>query len=368
MLTTLSAHAVSLLLLSSAVYIIPSCALGFLIKSSAFCSFLFVSYLFATFVDNALPRFRVSAANKAVFITGCDSGFGLQLARRLDSIGFKVFAGCLLEKSEGTEVLKETTSNNLQIIQVDVTKDDSVQNALAVVENNLGNNELWAVVNNAGVIERGELEWMSMECYQQQFEVNTFGVVRITQAFLPLIRKSKGRVVTTTSTGGRLTFSGFVPYCMSKHATSSFCDGLRLEMAKFGVKVVTIEPISYRTNMTEMTTVLQSVENNWNKAPDHLKKDVYDSEYIEVFTESMRKFNSVTCRGDVHQVVDWMVDAVAAISPQYSYVPGDSTSLLNLWFVKRLPTTLTNYFIRKTVTFDCDVEHYLKENVTNKNK
>ena len=63
--------------------------------------------------------------------------------------------------------------------------------------------ELWALVNNAGVIERGEIEWMPMESCMKQFEVNTFGVMRVTKAFLPLLRKSKGRVVTTTSTGGK---------------------------------------------------------------------------------------------------------------------------------------------------------------------
>ncbi|GBO06168.1 D-beta-hydroxybutyrate dehydrogenase, mitochondrial [Araneus ventricosus] len=183
---------------------------------------------------------------KLISPPGCDKGFGRMLARRLDSMGYKVFAGCLEPDGEEVKKLKDTISSHLEIVPLDVTKTDSVQNALQIVESKLGNCEFWAVVNNAGVIERGELEWTPLEVYRKQFEVNTFGVVSVTQAFLPLLRKFKGRVVTVVSVGGRHTFSGFVPYCMTKHAITSFCDGLRLEMKKFGVQVVTVEPFSYQ--------------------------------------------------------------------------------------------------------------------------
>lgn len=118
--------------------------------------------------------------------------------------------------------------------------------------------------------------------------------------------------------------------------------------------------------MTDMSTVLQSVKNNWNKAPEELKQDGYDASYIKVFTESIRKFNQNTAKSQVHQVIDLLVEGVAAISPHYSYVPGDTQSLLELWFVKRLPITLADYFVRHTVTFDCDVAKYLKDKFIDK--
>lgn len=124
----------------------------------------------------------------------------------------------------------------------------------------------------------------------------------------------------------------------------------------------------FRTSMTEMSTVLQSVKNNWNKAPEKLKRDVYDSDYLKVFTEAMRKFNKTTANQQVNQVIDWLVEGVAAISPHYSYIIGDNKSLINIWFFQRLPKTLADYFIRKTVTFDCDVEKYLKDKTINKKK
>ncbi|KFM81941.1 17-beta-hydroxysteroid dehydrogenase type 6, partial [Stegodyphus mimosarum] len=366
MFNTVVTHLVSLIFLSCIGFYTYDYIGSLYIILAAISSFLYISFLLASFVDNALPRFRVIETNKAVFITGCDTGFGHLLARRLDSLGYKVFAGCLNTSGKEIDELKYTCSSNLHIISLDVTQTSSVQQALKIVQNNLGTNELWAIVNNAGIIERGEAEWTPLEFYQKQFEVNTFGVVRVTQAFLPLLRKSKGRVITTTSVGGRYTFSGFVPYCMSKHATSSFCDGLRLEMAKFGVKVITVEPFSYKTAMTHMPTVLNSALNTWGKCPEELKKDVYDKKYLEAFVESVRKFNEKTALQNTNKVVDLLVESVCAISPHYSYVPGDLWSLLSLWFARRMPKTLADYLLRKTVTFDCDVERYLQDKALKK--
>ncbi|GFQ99774.1 d-beta-hydroxybutyrate dehydrogenase, mitochondrial [Trichonephila clavata] len=226
--------------------------------------------------------------------------------------------------------------------------------------------ELWAVVNNAGVIERGELEWTPLEVHRKLFEVNVFGVVSVTQAFLPLLRKFKGRVVTVTSISGRLTFSGMVPYCMSKHAAKSFCEGLRLEMKKFGVKVITVEPLAHRTGMTEISTVLKSVQDTWNKFSGKCKKDVYDENYIQAFNESILKFTEATTLPDTSRVIDSLVEAVCTVSPHYSYIPGNSEGLLNYWFSKRIPKTYLDYNIRKYITFDCDVEKYLNDKEMNK--
>lgn len=120
--------------------------------------------------------------------------------------------------------------------------------------------------------------------------------------------------------------------------------------------------------MTAMPTVLESAKNNWNKAPDSLKRDVYDSNYLKAFTECLRKFNASTAKPQVHQVIDWLVEGVAAISPHYSYVPGDCQSLLSRWAIRRMPVTLADYCIRKWATFDWDLEQYLKNKPLDKKK
>ncbi|XP_015929694.2 retinol dehydrogenase 7 [Parasteatoda tepidariorum] len=366
MFNTTITHIVCLVFLAFIVIIGGECFRELYFKFSGLACFLCISYLLASFIDNALPRFRATSAKKAVFITGCDRGFGLLLARRLDSLGFKVFAGCLDPLGADVQKLKNTASSRLSLVKIDVTRDESVSCAQEEVKNNLGDCELWALVNNAGVIERGELEWTPMEIYQKQFEVNTFGVVRVTQAFLPLLRRYKGRIVTVTSVGGRFTFSGFVPYCMSKHATSSFCEGLRMEMAKFGVKVITIEPFSYQTGMTDASNVSRSIKQTWSMSSSKYAGDVYDDDYIDEFSDSVRKFNEATVLPDPGKVVDQMVEGVCAISPHYSYVVGCWEFLFNLWMSRRLPKTFVDFFTRKRVTFDCDLEQYLISSLKDK--
>ncbi|XP_078679164.1 D-beta-hydroxybutyrate dehydrogenase, mitochondrial-like [Branchiostoma floridae x Branchiostoma belcheri] len=127
--------------------------------------------------------------------TGCDSGFGFGLAKRLNSLGFTVFAGCLLADSggEGAKKLRAECSSRLSTVQIDVTDDGQVKAAVQQVKDRLptGSKGLYALVNNAGIWQPGETEWVSLATYRRLMEVNTFGTVRVTKAFLPLIRRAK---------------------------------------------------------------------------------------------------------------------------------------------------------------------------------
>lgn len=127
---------------------------------------------------------------------------------------------------------------------------------------------MWAVVNNAGVTYSSEIEWCPIENFQRTIDVNTIGVIRVTKTFLPLLRKSQGRIVIVASMAsiknfkkrsndytfnlilllliGRVTVPGFTPYSMSKFAIVAFVDGLRREMMKWRVGVHLIEPSAYK--------------------------------------------------------------------------------------------------------------------------
>ncbi|GFX63967.1 estradiol 17-beta-dehydrogenase 2 [Trichonephila clavipes] len=142
---------------------------------------------------------EVKPENKAVLITGCDSGFGHFLAKRLDSKGFHVFATCLFPDGEGTTELKKSCSQRLRVLRLDVTKDDSVKEAAEFVEQNLGTCEFWALVNNAGTIKGFSLELSDMDDIKYTLDVNTLGPIRMIKEFLPLLKKSKGRIVNVTS-------------------------------------------------------------------------------------------------------------------------------------------------------------------------
>ncbi|XP_077865821.1 D-beta-hydroxybutyrate dehydrogenase, mitochondrial-like [Saccoglossus kowalevskii] len=201
-----------------AVLLQTSCSIG--LKSIAFVVVAITYYI----VREVLAKRTIEVSGKAVFITGCDSGFGHHLAQRLNSAGVIVFAGCLFEDGEGAATLKSTCSKTLNVVPLDVTSDESVTKARHFVEDNLPNHceGLWSVVNNAGIWKWGEIEWIKVDILKQLMDVNVFGMMRVTKEFQPLVRKAKGRIVNVGSMSGMWTCPAGAMYCMSKHAVESF--------------------------------------------------------------------------------------------------------------------------------------------------
>jgi NAD(P)-dependent dehydrogenase (short-subunit alcohol dehydrogenase family) len=191
-------------------------------------------------------------APQTVFITGASSGIGLETAALLDSQGWRVFAGCL--PGEDLTALQQRTSERTTVIPLDVTRPEMVSAAAEAVGRGVGAGGLGGLVNNAGFAVSAPMEYIPMELLRQQFEVNYFGQVSVTQAFLPLIRRAQGgRIINLCSILGRVTtpFSG--PYCASKHAMESFTDALRLELAPWGIQVVAVEPGVIKTPIWKRT-------------------------------------------------------------------------------------------------------------------
>ncbi|KAA8579429.1 hypothetical protein FQN60_006522, partial [Etheostoma spectabile] len=174
---------------------------------------------------------------RAVLVTGCDSGFGHQLARALDQKGFVVFAGCLSPEGPGAQSLARQSSRNLRVLQLDVTREEEVLQAKKVVHDNLPDKGLWAVVNNAGISDWAEIEWSSIADFQNMVDINLFGAIRTTLAFLPLIREAKGRMVYMSSIFAFFNCLNMAAYSVSKRGLEAFADCLRVEMDSFGVKV-----------------------------------------------------------------------------------------------------------------------------------
>ncbi|MED6243217.1 hypothetical protein ATANTOWER_016779 [Ataeniobius toweri] len=225
--------------------------------------------------------------DKYVYITGCDSGFGNNLAKHLDKLGFRVIAGCYTERGELE--LKELSSERLTTISLDVTKSESVKKVAASIKSLVGEKGLWAVVNNAGVATpSGPTEWLTIEDYKSMLAVNLNGVIDVTLSVLPLIKMARGRVVNVASVFGRLSpFGG--PYCVSKYGVESFNDSLRLNMAPFGVKVLCIEPGFFKTSVTDTVMLKNNLKSLW----DRLSQDMKD-EYGEAYLETIAAFSSET--------------------------------------------------------------------------
>ena len=152
---------------------------------------------------------------------------------------------------------------------VDVTKQDQIDAALVHIKKTLvdTNAVLWGLVNNAGILPLGFVEACPMENYRKCMEINTFGAVATCKTFLPLIRESEGRIVNVCSVAGRIGVGTWSAYSMSKFALEAFTDCLRREMELWHVKVITIEPGYFKTDLTKPERFRQLMKDNWDKSP-----------------------------------------------------------------------------------------------------
>jgi len=284
--------------------------------------------------------------NKAVLITGCDSGFGHLLALQLDSLGFKVFAGCLQVNGSGAQALKNSSSKHLQL-QLDVTDHAQVNAALQLINRTLRDQKLWAVVNNAGVALPSEIEWCPVDVLQRMLNVNTLGAVRVTQAFLPLLRESHGRLVFMSSVLGRLVTPGLAGYSISKFGVVALVDGLRRELSRFSISVHSIEPGPYQTGLFKNTD--ENLKILWDSSSDTIKA-TYGVDYIDYFQKSfLNMINDVSqSQDEIYHVVDDMVDAVAGAEPLQTYSPKIKDQLL-YGLIQWLPPPFLDFIFKNHV-------------------
>lgn len=177
---------------------------------------------------------RVAAdigGGRAVLVTGASSGIGRTTTEYLAANGFFVYAGA--RKQADLDALNELES--VQAIRLDVNIQEEIDAAVETVR--AEGRGLYAVINNAGVVILAPLVEVSEEDLAFQMNVNVFGPYRVTKAFAPMLIESQGRVATTGSISGILTWTFGGPYTMSKHAIEAFTDVLAAELAPFGVKV-----------------------------------------------------------------------------------------------------------------------------------
>lgn len=181
----------------------------------------------------------------AVVVSGASTGIGRATALHLDSIGLRVFAG--VRRDQDGEALRAEASSRLTPLRLDVTNPEDVARAAQVVGDAVRDSRLAGIVNNAGIAVSGPVEFVPLEQWRKQFEINLFGVVAMVQAFIPLLRENRGRIVTTGSLGGRLAQPMVAPYCGSKHALEALHDALRIELLPWGIKSSLVQPGAVKT-------------------------------------------------------------------------------------------------------------------------
>jgi NADP-dependent 3-hydroxy acid dehydrogenase YdfG len=186
---------------------------------------------------------------KTILITGASSGFGRLTAETLSNTGNKVFAGFRSTDGAKKQVADDLRGKNVEILNLDVTDQSSVDSAIAELLKK-SNNELDVVVNNAGIASAGISETFTPEQARDLFDVNVFGVQRVIRATLPVLRaKRAGLVINVGSILGRITLPFFGLYGASKYAVEAMSDSYRYELSQLGVDVVLIQPSAHPTSM-----------------------------------------------------------------------------------------------------------------------
>ena len=193
--------------------------------------------------------------SQTILVTGSSSGFGRLTVETLARQGHRVFAGIRASTSRNTRAtnelhaLAEKEHLALQVIELDVTNDTSVHEAIEQVVQTA--DRLDVVVNNAGVAYSGPLEAFTLEQVQQQFETNVFGVIRVNRAALPHMRaQGSGLLLQIGSVVGRLAFPFVGLYGATKFALEGLTESYRYELAALGIDAVIVEPGTYPTNIS----------------------------------------------------------------------------------------------------------------------
>ena len=185
-------------------------------------------------IVEAEAKHEMNTFSKIVLITGCSTGIGRNLAKRLSQVGYGVVA-----TARRTETLADLPV--ALKLSLDVTQPDSVNSGVRQILEQFGRIDV--LVNNAGYAQSGAVEEIPIEKVQQMFEVNVFGVLRMIRAVAPHMREQRaGRIINMSSLAGKLSTPANGTYSASKFALEALSDALRLELAPFGVQVVVVEP------------------------------------------------------------------------------------------------------------------------------
>ncbi|XP_074710058.1 retinol dehydrogenase 5 isoform X2 [Strix uralensis] len=274
--------------------------------------------------------------DKHVFITGCDSGFGNLLARRLARQGYRVLAACLTQ--DGADGLQRGCSGHLRTTLLDVTRSESIRRAAEWVRAEVGEK-----VNNAGVATpMGPTEWMGIEDFRRVMAVNAFGAIEVTLALLPLLRRARGRVVNTSSVLARVAANGG-GYCPSKSCLEAFSDSLRRDMYHFGVRVSIVEPGFFKTAATDLAAIEGTLRRLWERLAPATRLS-YGDDFFCQYLKVQRLIMNFMCDGDLSKVTRCVEHALGARHPRTRYSAGWDAKLL--WLpASYLPAAIVDFVL-----------------------
>jgi NAD(P)-dependent dehydrogenase (short-subunit alcohol dehydrogenase family) len=266
----------------------------------------------------------MSQRDEWVVVTGASTGIGRATALELAGRGIGVFAG-VRKAADGAALRDAAPPGLIEPVSLDV-RDAGQIDALADRVRASGV-RLRALVNNAAVIYPGPVEAVPVDQWRDQFEVNLFGPLRLTQALLPLLRESRGRVINVSSIGGLCVTPCVGAYQASKYALEAASDALRLETSRQGVQVVLIEPGAIRTPLWDKGTAGGHAVGR-SLSPEHHK--LYGG-MVRKLTELIPSMNKLAIEPEA--VARVIAKATLARRPRTRYLVGRDAKAM--WLMKR---------------------------------
>jgi len=271
-----------------------------------------------------------------ILITGCTSGIGRHAALHLAHLGHRVFATG--RNAAALAELKASGPANLEVLPLDVTSATSIAEAKATVDARTHGAGVDVLVNNAGYGLLGPTEMISDSEMRAQYETNVFGLMAVTRAFLPSMHaRGNGRIVNISSIGGLMTLPFFGVYNSTKYAVESLSDGLRLELAPFGIHVSLVEPGVIDTGFTDRS--MQEIA-RFRRA---------DSPYAPVLdrADEMRRVSDRSAVGPA--CISRAIERAATDRRPRARYLAPFRAVLMMIIVRRLPTRWADFIMRQAV-------------------
>lgn len=267
-------------------------------------------------------------SSMTVVVTGASTGIGAACALDCVARGMTVFAG--VRDPRAGETLARKAGPSLIPITLDVTVERSIAQSVETVQRVVGEAGLGGLVNNAGIVIGSPLEVIPLLQLRKQLEVNVIGQIAVTQAFLPLLRRGRGRIVNMGSIAGRGTIPLLGPYSASKYALEALTDALRMELQPWGIRVSIIEPGAIATPIWEKSA--KEAEGLEASASEEAK-----ALYAEAVIRIRAAIADASQRAIAPDAVARAVyHALTASRPHTRYLVG-SDAKLRAWMVKWLP-------------------------------
>lgn len=275
------------------------------------------------------------AGSRSVLITGASSGIGRACALHFQNKGWTVYAG--VRRPEDAQSLAAQPSGRLVPVILDVTRQETIEAARALIAERAA--PLHGLINNAGIAVSGPLETIPLDEVEALLRVNVLGTFAVTRTFLPQLRQAQGRIVNISSISGLFAPPGLTAYAASKFALEGLTDGLRVELAPFNVKVISVAPGKIDTPI-------------WDKAREASTRiEARQTEDVRALYRPLMRFyehyaerERATPMDEVTRAVE---HAMCATAPRARYVVGRAARI-RVW-VALLPTGLRDAVVRRAI-------------------